>query len=243
MPGLKILKLDTRLCGDVRQILVQLVAQASDCLVDKRALCAAVHALADDLTRRSDGEVGGLPAHFRKSLRFGAGDLLFRRFHAPRHLLVDLVARFFGEEIVLVPKSALEGDPAQMRYFRLALDGPSRVESVRGTAVLERFRQYRDLFDYEYARLPQPLRELRRSVLSRSEVYLFGALIPAREWAVVVQRRREALDACQRSAEEARRFVLRYRARPKGGFDLVVEDIVFADGSRFRPTPSRPKSS
>ena len=146
------------------------------------------------------------------------------------------IARFFGEEIVLVPKNALDIGSGQARHFRLVLDGTPRVESVAGTAALEGYRQYRDLFDYEYARLPDPLRELRRSVLTRSEIYLFGALIPAREWAVVIQRRREALAQSGRNASEARSFVLQYRPRVQGGFDLEVEEIVFTDGTRFRPT-------
>ena len=148
------------------------------------------------------------------------------------------IARFFGEEIVLVPKSALDISSGDARYFRLVLDGVPRVESVGGTTSLEGFRQYRDLFEYEYARLPGPLRELRRSVLTRNEIYLFGALIPAREWAVVIQRRREALDQSGRDASETRRFVLEYRPRAQGGFDLKVEEIVFADGDRFRPSPN-----
>ena len=152
------------------------------------------------------------------------------------------IARFFGEELVLVPRSALGGDPATARYFRLALEGTPQVAAVRGTSVLERYRHYRDLFDYEYARLPQPLRELRRSVLSRADVYLFGALLPPREWAVVVQRRDEALRASGREADDVRQFVLQYHSRPQGGFDLRVTDILFSDGSRFRPG-DRPSTS
>ena len=144
------------------------------------------------------------------------------------------LARFFGEELVLVPKNALSGDSATARYYRIALAGEPRVEPADGLALLERYRQYRDLFDYEYARLPKPLRELRRKVPARDDVYLFAALIPAREWAVVVQRRREALENSGRDADDAHRFVLRYRARVQGGFDVVVEEIAFVDGSRFR---------
>jgi len=195
-------------------------AQASSAASENVTVEAAMssEALLSDATAELSGEV-----------RPGFATVLLA---APEEQLD--VARFFGEEVVLIPKSALEGDTETARYFRLALDGTARVESVRGMEVLEKYRQYRDLFDYEYARLPQALRELRRSVLTRADVYLFGALIPAREWAVVVQRRREALAASGRSAEEARRFILRYRSRPEGGFDLQVEDIVFTDGSRLQ---------
>ena len=151
------------------------------------------------------------------------------------------IARAFGEELVLVPRSALDPAAEHPVWYRLALDGEARVERVSGRPPLERHRQYRDLFEYEYGRLPAPLRELRRSVLSRGEVVLFGALIPPREWAVFILRRREALRAAGRSADEVRRFVLRYASQPDGGYDLVVDEIVFADGERFRPS-ARPRA-
>ena len=137
-----------------------------------------------------------------------------------------------------MPRSALDPEDASPTWFRLSPSGDELVERMAEPPPLEGYRQYRDLFDYEYARLQEPLRELRRSVLSRADVYLFGALIPAREWAVVVQRRREALAECGRSSDEVNRFVMQYRPRPQGGFDLEVADILFADGSRFRPKTS-----
>jgi hypothetical protein len=90
------------------------------------------------------------------------------------------IARFFGEELVLVPRAAMDPEAADPTWFRVS-DGPTaRIERVQGRPPLARYRQYRDLFDYEYARLPESLRDLRRSVLLRSEVYLFAALIPPR---------------------------------------------------------------
>lgn len=142
------------------------------------------------------------------------------------------IARFFGEELVLVPKSGLDPSGREARYFRLVGE---RVERVDARPPLERYRQYRDLFAYEYSSLPPPLRELRKSVLARNEVYLFAALIPAREWAVLVGRRRAALETAGRPLDDVRRCVLRYVRRAGGGFDLAVEEIVFADGARWRP--------
>lgn len=144
------------------------------------------------------------------------------------------IARHFGEELVLVPRSALDPRNASPRYFRIALEGPEAVEIVPGRPPLERFRQYRDLFDYEYARLPAPLRELRRSVLARSEVYLFAALIPPAEWALVIGRREAALSRAGRPAAGVRRFQLRYLPLPDGGFDLQVTEILFDDGTRYQ---------
>ena len=147
------------------------------------------------------------------------------------------IARFFGEELVLVPKRALNRDAEDSVYFRLAHDGPARIETIAGLAPLERFRQHRDLFAYEYARLPAPLRELRRSVLARSEIFIFAALIPAREWALVIGRRREALAESGRDLASVRRFVLEYVQDLDQRYDVRVIEIVFADGERFRPSP------
>jgi hypothetical protein len=148
------------------------------------------------------------------------------------------IARFFREELVLVPRRALAPDAEGAEgagYFRLAPSGA--VEHVAGVPPLQQHRQYRDLFDYEYGRLPAALRELRRSVLARAEVYLFAALLSPAEWALVIARRREALSAAGHELADARRFVLRYAHRPAGGFDLRVDEIDFADGRRFRPEP------
>ena len=149
------------------------------------------------------------------------------------------IARFFGEELVLVPRSAMNPQNSEARYFRLAADGQSGLQQVQGRPPLRSYRQYRDLFDYEYARLPAPVRQLRRSVLVRSEVYLFAALIPVSEWAVVVARRRAALAAAGRKLEDARRFTLRYRRLGGNTFDVEVAEILFRDGRRFRPPASR----
>ena len=147
------------------------------------------------------------------------------------------IARFFGEELVLVPRVTILPGTPEPSYFRLSAAGEPEVERVAGAPPLERHRQYRDLFDYEYGRLPGALRELRRSVLARGEVYLFAALLSPEEWALVIARRRDALSASGRELADARRFVLRYVHRPSGGFDLAVDEIVFADGTRFRPEP------
>lgn len=149
------------------------------------------------------------------------------------------IARAFGEELVLVPRAALDPAAESPRWFRLDLSGTPRVESMSGDLQLERYRQYRDLFDYEYDSLPGPLRELRRSVLARSEIYLFAALIPAAEWAVVIGRRRDALNEAGRDADDVRRFVLRTERTEQGTFDVRVEEIVFADGTRFQPSRVR----
>lgn len=145
------------------------------------------------------------------------------------------IARFFEETLVLVPRANLDPLAESPIYFRVAADGAERVETVAGRAPLEGFRQYRDLFDYEYARLPDSLRELRRSVFARSEIFLFAALIPVQEWAVIVGRRNEALALSGRELADVRRFVLRYVQGAQGGFDLRVEQIVFVDGEPFRP--------
>ncbi len=171
---------------------------------------------------------------FTGELRHGFATVLLA---APEEQLD--IARFFGEELVLVPREALDPDADRPHYFRLSADGAPRVETVGDRPPLERYRQYRDLFDYEYARLPAALRELRRSVLTRSEIYVFAALIPAREWAVVVGRRREALAASGREVDDVRRFVLRYERRADSGFDVRVEEIVFSDGTRFHPNSER----
>jgi len=146
------------------------------------------------------------------------------------------IARTFGEELVLVPRSAIDPETASPSYFRLhPRDGA--IERVAARPPLESYLQYRDLFDYEYSRLPAALRELRRSVLSRGEIYLFAALIPAREWAAIIGRRRTALAASGRELDEVRQFTLRYHRLEGGRFDVRVEEIAFADGSRFRPGP------
>lgn len=149
------------------------------------------------------------------------------------------LARTFGEELVLVPRAALDPSAANPTYFRLRRSGSPSVERVQQSPPLESYRQYRDLFDYEYSRLPEPLRELRRSVVSRDEVYLFAALIPVSEWAVVLGRRQEALEQLGTDPDSIRRFTLRYVRTRTGGFDLQVEQVELADGS-IRRMPTNP---
>jgi len=149
------------------------------------------------------------------------------------------IARFFGEELVLVPRTALDPSHPSPEYFRLSVTGAPSVERIGGGPPLEDHRQYRDLFDYEYARLPAALRELRRSLVARGDVYLFAALLSTQEWALVIARRRDALESAGRTQAEVRRFVLRYVHLPGGGFDLRPEELVFTDGSRFVPGAPR----
>jgi hypothetical protein len=144
------------------------------------------------------------------------------------------IARFFGEELVLVPRATLARDAAP-RYYRWTSAGSPGVETVASVPPLEGRPQYRDLFDYEYARLPAPLRELRRSVPAREDVYLFAALLSPPEWALVIARRQEALARAGRDLSSVRRLVLRYAREPKGSFDLCVVEIQFSDGARVRP--------
>jgi hypothetical protein len=144
------------------------------------------------------------------------------------------IARYFGEELVLVPRAAIDPEANDPRWYRV--DGsPERVEEVRGRPPLEQYRQYRDLLDYPYARLPDVLRELRRRAISRRDVYVFAALVPVREWAVVVARRNEVLTQAGRDLSDVRSFVLRYLDLGDGTFDLAVEDVVFADGAHYHP--------
>jgi hypothetical protein len=142
------------------------------------------------------------------------------------------IARYFSEELVLVPRTTLAAGVAP-RYYRLATAGSRGVEVVPSAPPLEGHRQYRDLFDYEYARLPASLRDLRRTVPAREDVYLFAALLSPPEWALVIARRQEALARTGRDLASVRQFVLRY-VRVPGGFDLRVVEIVFSDGTRVR---------
>ena len=151
------------------------------------------------------------------------------------------IARFFNEPLVLVPRDNLNPESESPTYFRIDATSSTHVQTIAGRAPLEGYRQYRDLFDYEYARLDEPIRELRRGVVARNEIFLFAALIPVEEWAVIIGRRREALAQSGRELADVQRFVLRYVERPTGGFDLIVEEIVFTDGGRHRP-PVTPRT-
>jgi len=143
------------------------------------------------------------------------------------------IARFFGESLVLVPRAALDPQASNPQYF--TLDPAGAVRTVAGRPPLEEHRQYRDFFDYEYARLPESLRTLRRSVLARGEIYLFAALIPGPEWALVIARRDAALASVAATNRPVRRFDLRYLRQPGGGFDLEVVEILLVDGTLLRP--------
>lgn len=108
------------------------------------------------------------------------------------------------------------------------------METLRGLPDLERSRQHRDLFAYDLGRLPREIRELRRSVIRRDEVFLFAALIPASEWAVVIGRRQEAVAAAGIDEASVERYVLRYVPTQRGGFDFLVEEIHLAGGEKLR---------
>jgi hypothetical protein len=151
------------------------------------------------------------------------------------------IARFFGEKLVLIPRRAIDPKRADPIWFRVGTGAPPSVDKVRGRPPLENYRQYRDLFDYEYSRLPVPLRTLRKSVLQRREIYLFAALIPATEWAAVIGRRNQAIAESGHDLDQVRRIVMRYIGSPDRGYDIVVEEVVLADGSRFRPNENRRK--
>jgi hypothetical protein len=153
------------------------------------------------------------------------------------------IARVFGEEIVLVPRAALDTEAAGVVSYRLDLTAAPRVVEVAGRPALERYRQYRDLFSYDFERLPRPLRTLRSSVVRRDEVFLFAALIPAREWAVVVGRRQEALRSIGIEETDVERFVLRYIRLANGSFDLAVDEVHHVDGRRLVPSFSNPQFS
>ena len=152
------------------------------------------------------------------------------------------IARYFGEQLVVVPRKGL--DPRRPHYFLVDAGAAGTVNRVNEKAPLHRFRQYRDFFAFEYSDLPGVVRALRRKVPVRSEIFLFAALIPPSEWAVVMARRVAALDTCQReqtgqarTIEDLRRVEMRYVALPGGGFDIEVKQLVFADGKRWTQQP------
>jgi len=182
----------------------------------------------EPLMRRAEEEVSGESRKgFKTTFLCSAADQI-------------AIARHFGEPIVLVPKAGLE--PGRERYSRLVLEeGAPRIEEVRAAPPLDRHRQYRDLFAFSYESLPAPLRELRRRVFVRGDVYLFAALIPPREWGLVIVRREAALRESNaaggrtRTLDDVRGFTMRYVRLPGGAFDIRVAEIRFADGSVWRP--------
>ncbi|MEO1698082.1 MAG: hypothetical protein AAFU73_12365 [Planctomycetota bacterium] len=152
------------------------------------------------------------------------------------------IARAFGEEVVLVPRATIDPNEPRPGYWRIepkSLErGVPRVESVEGRPALERFRQHRTFLRYDYAALPEPLRDLRKRVIRRDDLYIFGALIPASEWAVVIGRRREALEVLGVAEEDVEQFVLSY-VRTRDGFDVAVDRVVTADGRTLSAAPRR----
>ena len=158
-------------------------------------------------------------------------------------MISALDIEFEEQPVVLVPRSGL--DPRAGHYHRLSPGAMTEVETVRKSPPLERYRQYRDLFVFPYESLPTPLRELRRQVFVRGDVYLFAVLIPATEWGLVISRREAALAHYNRgrpgeprSLGDVRRFTLRYLRLPGNAFDLQVTEILFADGERWSASRS-----
>jgi len=149
------------------------------------------------------------------------------------------IARFYGEQILLIPRKGL--DPANHHYF--VIDAARSFETRRVNGVPpSNFRQVRDLLDRDirYSSLPAPLKTLRRQVTLSSEIFLFAAPIPPREWAIVMARRAAALERCNaelggptRTLKNLRRVKMRYVPLKGGGFDIQVKEFVFADGSRW----------
>jgi hypothetical protein len=146
------------------------------------------------------------------------------------------IARYFGEPVLLVPRAGLR--PGGEYYHRLVLEGEPGIEEVREPAPLQQYRQYRDLFAFDYESLPRPLRELRRRVFVRGDVYLFAALLPPREWGLVIVRRNAALadynrghSGPERTHDDVRSFTMRYVRLPGDAFDIQVARIDFDDGT------------
>ncbi|MHC4953267.1 MAG: hypothetical protein ACYTGZ_05205 [Planctomycetota bacterium] len=151
-----------------------------------------------------------------------------------------LIAQFYGERLLLIPRKGL--DPRNHHYYVIDAARSDVVRRVNDVPP-SNFRQVRDLLDpdIKYSALPAPLKSLRRKVTLASQIFLFAAPIPPREWAVVMARRAAALEACNdelggkpRTLEDLRRVKMRYVALPGGGFDIQVKEFVFADGAHWR---------
>jgi len=150
------------------------------------------------------------------------------------------IARYFGEQVLLIPRKGL--NPRNHHYF--VIDAATSFETRRVNDVPpSNFRQVRDLLDRDirYASLPGPLKTLRRQVTLSSEIFLFAAPIPPREWAIVMARRAAALERCnaelggsERTLKDLRRVKMRYVPLAGGGFDIQVKEFVFADGARWK---------
>lgn len=184
-----------------------------------------------ELLKRAEKEVrGGSRKGFKTVLVCSAADQL-------------AIARAFHEPIVLVPRAGL--NPRSPHYYQLHLGPPARIEKLREMAPLQQYTQYRDLFEFAYKDLPREVRELRRRVFVRGDIEIFGVLIPAREWALVMARREAALAERNtekpdkpRALDSVRRFTLRYARLPGDTFDIRVTEILFADGERWFPQRS-----
>jgi len=184
----------------------------------------------EELIRRAQQEVTGQTRRgFSTGFSTKAGDQLE-------------LARYFDEPIILVPRAGLRR--GNEHYYRLRLGPPDEVELVKKAPPLEQYRQYRDLLDkrFSYDALPAPIRELRRRVFVRGDIYLFAALIPPREWGLVIVRREAALAAYNqnhsgpaRTYDDVRKFSMRYVRLPGGAFDIRVARIQFADGTLWEP--------
>ncbi|MEM9802179.1 MAG: hypothetical protein AAGA20_17775 [Planctomycetota bacterium] len=154
------------------------------------------------------------------------------------------IARAFGEEIVLVPTAAKDTSASDVVSYRLDLSGTPRVVTVSGIPPrMMNTKRTRDFLQYDFSSLPKPLRELRTSIPRRDEIWVFAALIPVEEWAIVVGRRREAAEALGVAEEDVERYDLRYVRTPEGEIDIVVHRVVLTDGRRLVPPPSSPQSS
>jgi len=142
--------------------------------------------------------------------------------------------------VLLIPRKGL--DPRNHHYFVIDAARSDETRRVNGTPP-SNFRQVRDLLDRDirYASLPTALKTLRRQVTLSSDIFLFAAAIPAREWAIVMARRAAALERCNdefggptRTLKDLRRVKMRYVPLAGGGFDIQVKEFVFADGKRWK---------
>lgn len=190
-----------------------------------RGEIASIRGSSEKVQRAADELSGKTRRGFRTVLYSAAEDQL-------------AIARTFGEQLVLVPRKGL--DPKRPYYFVLNAAGgdisSGAVRRVDAKPPLAQYRQYRDLFAFEYSDLPDAVRVLRRKVTVRSDVFLFAALIPPSEWAVVMSRRAASLQLSGRKIEDLRRAEMRYVALPGGGYDIRVKQLIFADGSRWTQT-------
>lgn len=147
------------------------------------------------------------------------------------------LARAFGGRILLIPKAGL--NPKAHYFYELDVTGTPKVVKVTGEAP-PTLSKTRNLLRFEYRQLSAPLRVLRRTVPNRGDIYQFVAIIPAREWAVVIARRNASLDLYNRTQAEKKTFddvravEMDYVPLAGGGFDVRVLGFRFADGTRWQ---------